>query len=89
MDTKIKAFEKEHEQKVKERANSLAHDTAYNQEFDRKMAELKAKHAKEVSEAISAETEARNEILAKRYIFLSDDLVSASVRSRTMRCWMH
>ena len=56
LDTKIKAFEKEHEQKVKERANSLAHDTAYNQEFDRKMAELKAKHAKEVSEAISAET---------------------------------
>ena len=70
LDTKIKAFEKEHEQKVKERANSLAHDTAYNQEFDRKMAELKAKHAKEVSEAISAETEARNEILAKE-VYLS------------------
>lgn len=69
LDTKIKAFEKEHEQKVKERANSLAHDTAYNQEFDRKMAELKAKHAKEVSEAISAETEARNEILAKEVYF--------------------
>ena len=70
LDTKIRAFEKEHEQKVKERANSLAHDTAYNQEFDRKMAELKAKHAKEVSEAISAETEARNEILAKE-VYLS------------------
>ena len=70
LDTKIKAFEKEHEQKVKERANSLAHDTAYNQEFDKKMAELKAKHAKEVSEAISAETEARNEILAKE-VYLS------------------
>ena len=70
LDTKIKAFEKEHEQKVKERANSLAHDTAYNQEFDRKMAELKAKHAKEVSEAISAETEARNEILSKE-VYLS------------------
>ena len=70
LDTQIKAFEKEHEQKVKERANSLAHDTAYNQEFDRKMAELKAKHAKEVSEAISAETEARNEILAKE-VYLS------------------
>ena len=67
---KIRAFEKEHEQKVKERANSLAHDTAYNQEFDKKMAELKAKHAKEVSEAISAETEARNEILAKE-VYLS------------------
>ena len=70
LDTKIKTFEKEHEQKVKERANSLAHDTANNQEFDRKMAELKAKHAKEVSEAISAETEARNEILAKE-VYLS------------------
>ena len=70
LDTKIRAFEKEHEQKVKERANSLAHDTAYNQEFDKKMAELKAKHAKEVSEAISAETEQRNEILAKE-VYLS------------------
>ena len=70
LDTKIRAFKKEHEQKVKERANSLAHDTAYNQEFDKKMAELKAKHAKEVSEAISAETEARNEILAKE-VYLS------------------
>lgn len=70
LDTKIKTFEKEHEQKVKERANSLAHDTAYNQEFDKKMAGLKAKHAKEVSEAISAETEARNEILAKE-VYLS------------------
>ena len=70
LDTKIRAFEKEHEQKVTERANSLAHDTAYNQEFDKKMAELKAKHAKEVSEAISAETEARNEILAKE-VYLS------------------
>ena len=70
LDTKIRAFEKEHEQKVKERANSLAHDTAYNQEFDKKMAELKAKHAKEVSEAISAETEARNEILGKE-VYLS------------------
>ena len=70
LDTKIKTFEKEHEQKVKERANSLAHDTAYNQEFDRKMADLKAKHAQEVSAAISAETEARNEILAKE-VYLS------------------
>lgn len=70
LDTKIRTFEKEHEQKVKERANSLAHDTAYNQEFDKKMAELKAKHAKEVSEAITAETEARNEILAKE-VYLS------------------
>lgn len=70
LDTKIKTFEKEHEQKVKERANSLAHDTAYNQEFDKKMADLKAKHAQEVSEAISAETEARNEILAKE-VYLS------------------
>ena len=63
LDTKIRAFEKEH-------ANSLAHDTAYNQEFDKKMAGLKEKHAKEVSAAITAETEARNEILAKE-VYLS------------------
>ena len=70
LDAKIKAFEKAHQEKVKERANSLAHDTAYNHEFDQKMAQLKEKHTKEVNAKITAETEARNEILAKE-VYLS------------------
>ena len=70
LDEKIKAFEKAHAAKVKERADSLAHDTAYNQEFDKKMAALKEQHAKETSAPISAAAEARNEILAKE-VYLS------------------
>ena len=70
LDEKIKAFEKAHVAKVKERADSLAHDTAYNQEFDKKMAALKEQHAKETSAPISAAAEARNEILAKE-VYLS------------------
>ena len=34
LDDKIKAFEKAHAEKVKEKANALAHDAAYNHEFD-------------------------------------------------------
>ena len=70
LDEKIKAFEKAHAAKVKERADSLAHDTAYNQEFDKKMAALKEQHAKETNAPISAAAEARNEILAKE-VYLS------------------
>lgn len=70
LDTKIKAFEKEHEQKVKERANSLAHDTAYNQEFDKKMAGLKENMRRKSVQQSQRETEARNEILAKE-VYLS------------------
>ena len=70
LDEKIKAFEKAHVAKVKEKADSLAHDTAYNQEFDKKMAALKEQHAKETSAPISAAAQARNEILAKE-VYLS------------------
>ena len=70
LDEKIKAFEKSHAEKVKEKANALAHDAAYNHEFDERMAALKAQREKEISAAISTETEARNEILAKE-VYLS------------------
>lgn len=70
LDAKIKAFEKAHQEKVKERANALAHDTAYNHEFDKKMSALKEKYANEIKAPITAETEARNEILAKE-VYLS------------------
>lgn len=70
LDEKIKVCEKEKETKLKEKANTLAHDTAYNEQFNKQMSELKAKHAKEVSTPISEETKKRNEILAKE-VYLS------------------
>ncbi len=81
LDTKIKAFEKAHEQKVKAQAASLSNDAAYNQEFDSRMAELKAKHEKEIGASITAETEARNEILAKE-VYLSVGRFSFRKRTR-------
>ena len=76
LDTKIKAFEKEHEQKVKERANSLAH-TIRNligrwQSLRQNMRRKSAKRSQQ-----RQKREMRS--LQKRYIFLSDVLVSASV----------
>ena len=84
LDDKIKAFEKAHAEKVKERANSLSHDTAYNQEFDKKMAALKERHAKETGTPITSEMEARNEILAKE-VYLSVGRFSFRKRTRQNR----
>lgn len=70
LDAKIKEFEKTHEQKLKERADALAHDTAYQHEFDQKMSQLKAKHEQEIHKSITEEMKQRNKILAKE-VYLS------------------
>lgn len=70
LDTKIKEIEKRAEQHTKERKAAVAADTAYLKEYEAKKAELKAKHEKEIQNEISAETIARNEILAKE-VYLS------------------
>ncbi len=70
LDAKIKEIEKRAEQHAKERKAAVAADTAYLKEFEAKKAELKAKHEKEIQNEISAETIARNEVLAKE-VYLS------------------
>lgn len=70
LDAKIKEIEKRAEQHTKERKAAVAADTAYLKEYEAKKAELKAKHEKEIQNEISAETIARNEILAKE-VYLS------------------
>ena len=47
-------------------------DTAYNQAYEAKMAEYKKEYAGLTAKEITDETRKRNEILAKRSIFLSD-----------------
>lgn len=65
LDKQIKELKKKNEQIVKEHKKAVASDTAYNKQYDQKMAELKAKYEKEISREITPETVKRNEILVK------------------------
>lgn len=70
LEDQIKAIEKREEKMIADKKAALEKDTAYLQQFDTKMSELKARHAKEVAGKISAETVARNEVLTKE-VYLS------------------
>ena len=70
LEDQIKAIEKREEKMIADKKAALEKDTDYLQQFDTKMSELKARHAKEVAGKISAETVARNEVLTKE-VYLS------------------
>ena len=70
LDAKIKAIETHAEKEEKAKKAAVAADSAYLKAYEAKLAELKAKHAKEIQAEISIETKARNEILAKE-VYLS------------------
>ena len=70
LDAKIKEIETRAEQLTKERKAAVAADAEYIKAYEAKKTELKAKHEKEIQGEISAETMARNEILAKE-VYLS------------------
>ena len=70
LDEQIRELEKNYEQLEKDKKDAVEKDTKYLQEYDKKKAELEAKHAREIKGTISAETIARNEILAKE-VYLS------------------
>ena len=69
-DAQIKAMQNDRDAKIKARKAEAAADTAYNTEFEKKMAQLKAKYEKECQGEVSQEAIKRNEILAKE-IWLS------------------
>ncbi|MBQ8081533.1 MAG: ATP-binding cassette domain-containing protein [Clostridia bacterium] len=83
LDEKIKQFKAEKEKKIADLKRAAERDTAYLEAYDRKMAELKARYAKETANEASAETKARNEIIAKE-VYLSVGRYSAVKRSRTI-----
>ena len=70
LDAKIKAIETHAEKEEKAKKAAVSADSAYLKAYEAKLAELKAKHAKEIQAEISKETKARNEILAKE-VYLS------------------
>ncbi len=70
LDDRIKAKKQEKAQTIAQHKKQFQQDTAYFKQYEAKMAELKAEYAKLVAQDISADTVARNEILAKE-IYLS------------------
>ncbi len=64
-DEKIKALEQKEAQEEKARRAEAAKDTAFLEEYSRKMAKLKEEYRLKIQGEISPETEKRNEILSK------------------------
>jgi oligopeptide transport system ATP-binding protein len=72
MDKQIEQLLKDQEKREHDAEKALAADTAYNAEYNSKMAELKSKYEQAIRGEISDETRKRDEILAKE-ICLSVD----------------
>jgi oligopeptide transport system ATP-binding protein len=72
MDKQIEQLMKDQEKREHDAEKALAADTAYNAEYNSKMAELKSKYEQAIRGEISDETRKRDEILAKE-ICLSVD----------------
>ena len=70
MDAEIKALKKQREQTIAANKKAAKSDTAYQKQFDDKMAALKAEYAKQIVQEISEQTRQRNAIIAKE-IYLS------------------
>ena len=96
MDAEIKQLQKQREQAIAAHKAAAKNDTAYKQEFDKKMAALKAEYAKQTDAVISQETSQRNLVIAKeiclsigRYplkkrIQFKHDLLSAFKKAMTL-----
>ena len=83
MERKIKAKEKEKETLIRWHKASVRSDKAYNEAYDKKMAELKARRSQEIQASISPETAKRNDIIAKEF-YLSVGRYSVARREKTL-----
>ena len=81
MDGQIKALKRQKQQRVAELKRIAAGDTGYNSAYNAKMAELKARYAREIAQPAGPEAKARNQVLAKE-ILLSTGRYGAVKRSR-------
>ncbi len=70
LDNQIKDLEKQRVLTVAEHKKAAQNDTQYKNQYEAKMAELKASYAQKISRDISEEIRQRNEIIAKE-IYLS------------------
>ena len=89
LDKQIKAMEAKKEATVKARAAAARQDTAYQQELDRKMTELKTRYQRECASDISEEQKKRNEEIAKE-VYLSigryDFITRQKILIKLMSC---
>ncbi len=69
-DAKIKELKKRSEQLVREKKHAVDTDAGYQKQYQERSAKLQAQYKREIAGEISAQTAARNEILAKE-IYLS------------------
>ena len=65
LDKQIEAMEAERKKAMQEKAKAAASDTAYNEEYNKKMSALKEQYRKEISQDISLKQHARNVNLGK------------------------
>ena len=79
MAAEVKDLEKRRTAAIAEHKKQAQNDTAYQKQYEEKMAALKAEYAKKTSQEISADTVKRNEIIAKE-IYLSIGRYSAKKR---------
>ena len=84
LEDKEKELEKRKEQMEKDKKHAVETDAAYNKEFNDKMSALRAKYAEETKQEISAETVARNEILAKE-VYLSIGRYDVRTRNKLFK----
>ena len=84
MDAEIKELKKQREAAIAANKKAVQNDTAYLKHFEETMAQLKAAYEKETSAEISAETKARNEVIAKE-IYLSVGRYPLSKRVKFIR----
>jgi len=70
MEKQIEALQKKKAAIIAEHKKAMKQDTAYLNDFNKKMAELKEAYAQKIAGSVNEETKARNEIIAKE-IYLS------------------
>ena len=70
MDAEIKTLKKQREAAIAANKRAAKNDTAYQKQYEEKMAALKSAYEQQISQEISAATRARNEVIAKE-IYLS------------------
>lgn len=84
LEAKEKELAKRSEQMAKDKKKAVEADASYMKSYNDKLAALRAKHTEETKQEISAETIARNEILAKE-IYLSIGRYDGRTRSKLFK----
>ena len=84
LEAKEKELAKRSEQMAKDKKKAVEADASYMKSYNDRMAALRAKHAEETKKEISAETIARNEILAKE-IYLSIGRYDGRTRNKLFK----